>query len=438
MTDTMREAQTLPLLSTTDLDLNEQKRQAKKLRDAVREGCQPSISRLKLHHPRFPELALEKLKLSDAQLVVAREAGLLSWPALKKHVSEVEEARLAIENNETAPDADLPTLHIRCGNDIEAALNRAGFSGDFLMYADPICQGRICPGDSYFKVRADFIATEYPGQEFEENLMGLKETEEKLSRAEHYARIVLWFEHDPYDQLLLAKTLARLKETGADQRKVELISFDRFPGIRKFIGIGQLSPSALRHMYKQRQQVASGVFKIAQDVMQALASPTPLPLYELAKNASGLPHLQGSILRYLSELPSTANGLSLTEQTILEIVRHSPMSWGKIFRDFMTERDPLPYHGDLMFLGTVLRLRDAEAPALACRDLSLDRDHWGRSIFDITPTGLDLLERKIDWKNCGPRERWNGGVECFGGRDWRWNALSQEPEAHFPSDPGIN
>ena len=55
-----------------------------------------------------------------------------------------------------------------------------------------------------------------------------------------YGRIALWFEHDPYDQLLLVKILTRLKQTGAD-RKVELVSLDRFPGIAKFIGIGQLS-----------------------------------------------------------------------------------------------------------------------------------------------------------------------------------------------------
>lgn len=431
MTEKMREAQTLPLLSATDLalDLDRQKRHAKELRNAVRDGCKASIARLERHHPRVHELDFKSLKLTDAQLTVAREAGLRSWPALKKHVSEIEEARLAIETRKAAPDADLPTLHIRCGNDIEAALDRAGFCGDFLKYADPICQGPVGSGENNFELRANFIATEYPGEDFDDTLSVLEEAEKGLSSAGSYARIVLWFEHDPYDQLLLAKILSVLAKTGANERKVELVSFDRFPGIRKFIGIGQLSPAALRHMYGARRPMDSSVFAVANDVVNAQSNPSPLPLFELAKSTEALPYLRGSILRYLAELPSTKNGLSFTEQSILEVVRNGPLSWGEIFRQFMTEIDPLPFHGDLMFLGNILRLHKAGVPALACDDLSLDRAQWGKSKFEITETGLALLDGTRDWKNCRPQERWNGGVRCFDQPDWRWNPMRQRPEA---------
>jgi len=432
MTDDTRPARPLPLLSSTDLslDLDRQKRLAKDLKNAVRSGDRDAIGRLRRHHPRVDTLDLAALKLSDAQLTVAREAGVASWPALKRHVEQVDAARLAIETQDNAPDADLPTLHVRCGNDIEAALQRAGFCGDFLMFADPICQGPVTSGPRALQIRAAFIAGEYQGEAFEKNLEALREAEERILSAGSYGRIALWFEHDPYDQLLLVKLLATLGEQGLDKRKIELISLDRFPGIQKFIGIGQLSPAALRHMYDFRKPVPVAAFVQAREAWQALSAPTPMPLYELVDRTPALPFLSGSILRYLAELPSLENGLSITEQTILEILESGPLPWGRVFREFMIERDPLPYHGDLMFLGTMLRLRDAGSPALTDDGTDLGQSNWGKTVFTLTETGRDLLAGRRDWKTCAPPKRDHGGLTCFTEPDWRWNRALQRPETH--------
>ncbi|MBN9672860.1 DUF1835 domain-containing protein [Roseibium aggregatum] len=433
MTDQTRAAlRALPLLSSSDLslDLDRQKRMAKELRNAARAKRKDAVSRLRRHHPRFDALDLAALKLSDAQLTVAREAGLSSWSALKRHVEQIDAARQAIEKRDTAPDSDLPTLHIRCGNDIEASLDRAGFAGDFLMTADPICQGPISAGPHALEERAGFIAGEYPGENYEKNLKGLREAEEKLATAGDYGRIVLWFEHDPYDQLVLIKLLAGLRDAGQDKRKVELISLDRFPGISKFIGIGQLSPAALRHMFGQRQPVPVAAFDQARLAWDSLHAPTPVPFFDLIGKTPALPFLSGSIRRYLAELPSLENGLSFTEQSALEILADGPRPWSEVFREFMLERDPLPYHGDLMFLGTLLRLRDAATPALADDGTELGPSNWGKTVFSITAAGRELLAGRRDWKTCAPRERRHGGTECLGAPDWRWNRQRQRPETH--------
>lgn len=429
MTDQLRDAQTLPLLSPTDLslDLDRQKRLAKDLKHAVRAGDDAAIARLRKHHPRYSALDLAALKLTDAQLTIAREAGVASWPALKSHVERIDAARNAIEARHRAPDADLPTLHVRCGNDIEDALTRAGFAGDFLMFADPICQGPVTSGPGSLETRAGFIASEYPGESYERNLARLRTAEHRISDAGNYGRIALWFEHDPYDQLLLARLLAMLQETATDRRKIELISVDRFPGISKFIGIGQLSPAALRHMYGLRQPVPVSAFAQAREAWTALCAPTPLPLFELAGRSSSLPFLGGAILRYLAELPSVENGLSFTEQIILEILANGPRPWGEIFREFMSERDPLPYHGDLMFLGTLLRLRDAGTPAVLDDGSSLDHANRGKTVFSLSDTGRELLAGRRDWRSCSPRGRDQGGVTCFGEPDWRWSKEQQRP-----------
>lgn len=429
MTEHLRSTQSIPLLSSSDLSLNldKQKKRAKDLRDAVRSNDETAIATMRRHHPRFEALDPGQLKLADAQCAIAREAGLSSWPALKRHVDQIDAAKVAIEKGSSAPDGDLKTLHIRCGNDIEQALNRAGFAGDFLMAADPVCQGPVSQGPDAIRQRAEFIVGEYPGEDLHKTIDGLIEAERRISAAAEYERIVLWFEHDPYDQLILIRILANMRKTGADRRKIELISFDRFPGIRKFIGIGQLSPAALRHMYSTRKPVLEGAYAQAAKAWTALQRETPMPLFGLSDTSPALPFLGGSIERYLRELPSAHNGLSFSEQTALEILRDGPMPWGRVFHEFMMNLDPLPYHGDLMFLGTMIRLRDAGTPALASDPVKFDPENWGKAEFRITDVGKALLEELLDWKNCNPRPRWHGGVECFSDPDWRWSRNLQTP-----------
>ena len=69
-----------------------------------------------------------------------------------------------------------------------------------------------------------------------------------------YAHIVLWFEHDLYDQACLVRVLATLAARPTLPR-VELVCIDRFPGIARFIGLGQLSPEQLGGLWRRRKPV---------------------------------------------------------------------------------------------------------------------------------------------------------------------------------------
>nr|WP_294503197.1 hypothetical protein [uncultured Rhodopila sp.] len=61
-------------------------------------------------------------------------------------------------------DSDIPTLHIRCGSDIRENLRAAGFTGDFLEYADPICQGPVPDAPDLLEQRAQFLADAFGGR----------------------------------------------------------------------------------------------------------------------------------------------------------------------------------------------------------------------------------------------------------------------------------
>jgi ankyrin repeat protein len=76
---------TLPGRPSLQLD----KKQAKRLLRAAREGDSAALARLASGHPRFTDaqsIDASKLKLADTELVIAREYGFASWPRYKHFV----------------------------------------------------------------------------------------------------------------------------------------------------------------------------------------------------------------------------------------------------------------------------------------------------------------------------------------------------------------
>jgi hypothetical protein len=70
-------------------NLEQIKKQAKDLLKSLRAADPAALERLRTHHPEFATHLPGRLRLADAQLVIAREYGFASWAKLKARVSDV-------------------------------------------------------------------------------------------------------------------------------------------------------------------------------------------------------------------------------------------------------------------------------------------------------------------------------------------------------------
>lgn len=413
------------------LNLEQQKKRAKELLRSYRAADEPAEQRFISHHPKASNLTLAEVKLADAQLVLARELGVPSWAKLKQHIAAMDNSLQQIESQSQATDSDRKTLHIRCGSDIQQVLPMAGFCGEFLEYQDPVCQGPVqqLNDEAYRQVRADFIAHAYG------HLVGLSREEiyqdsvaadqRLLSAAENYERVVLWFEHDTYDQLILIKILSLWVQANTSAQ-LEMVSLNHFPGAERFIGLGQLPPEAIHLLWSSRQRIGPRQLALAQQAWDALRHENPETLLALRQSpgCSALPYLAKALERHLQELPSTANGLGLTEQLSLGIIKSQPVTCGQVFRELMLEREPMPWLGDLMFWHILENLAKAEIPLISID--KLDGEDWPRFPVELTEAGLAVLAGDRDYLTCGPLERWVGGVCIAPGQPvWRWDNVTQ-------------
>lgn len=252
-------------------------------------------------------------------------------------------------------------------------------------------------------------------------LADLQRAEDGLHAAAcDHEHVVLWFEHDSYDQLILARCLARFAETLP--RQLELISVDRFPGTARFIGIGQLPPEALRLLWSERRTVSGRQLATGRAVWESLRLADPTPLAAMARAyLPELPHLAKALRRHCQELPWLRDGLGLTERLVLQRLTGGPKTVGEIYRDLMTMHEPLPWLGDLMFLFVIEDMKRAKPPALV-GSFDGEERHWPQERLALTALGRSVLAGEVDWLSLSPPERWLGGVRIAAARPcWRWD-----------------
>lgn len=217
-------------------------------------------------------------------------------------------------------DSEMRTLHVRCGSDLEAPLQNAGFRGDFYEHNYPYMIGPVREGSGSLDERAHFIVDSYadsfdPPLQYEPVLRGLERDEQRLHDSADYYRVVIWSELDPYDQLVLVRLLSHYATHRRPQR-LELINVGKFPGTVRFLGLGQLPPEALRMLWSTRTLANPAVLKLGLDAWRALINPNPHSLAAIVrKGTPELPLLAAALHRHLRELPSIATGLSFTETT---------------------------------------------------------------------------------------------------------------------------
>lgn len=325
-------------------------------------------------------------------------------------------------------------LHVANGTSTTATIHAAGIPGARSIWADPLHDGPV-PGGlddrELLTVRRQHLegtrersVSSGAADPSLDPINDLREWRAIIERHDSYDELVLWFEHDLFDQLNLIQLLAWIHQHLPASRVVSLISIDSFPGRPDFKGLGELTPGELLTLLDTRQRVGGPQYDLAQRAWDAFRSSTPEALDALRReNTSALPYLARAIARFLQEYPWTTDGLSRTERRLLQLA-----AGGGI-----TVRDAFPrmHEGEQAYYvtdGTVAELAETLAltsPALLALDSTEERGIL-RGRVAATSMGRAVLSGERDRvATCGI-DRWLGGVHLHtGGPIWRWDEAGQ-------------
>src|SRR4051812_20338894 len=93
-------------------------------------------------------------------------------------------------------------LHITNGDSVIASFREGGIPGDYSCWADPLWEGPVSADEGDFlNQRAKFLADARYAPNFDSALASLRSWQTALDRYREYDEVVLWFEHDLFDQL---------------------------------------------------------------------------------------------------------------------------------------------------------------------------------------------------------------------------------------------
>ena len=133
-------------------------------------------------------------------------------------------------------------LHVTNGDSAGNTLRQTALSGAVLPWQDVLHEGPVPAGSrrELLQARAAFLSARGWGSR-RSILASLEERDRQLTRAlGDGQQVVLWFEHDLYDQLQLVDVLAL-----AAPAAPELIVVGSFPGRPAFRGLGELTADDL-------------------------------------------------------------------------------------------------------------------------------------------------------------------------------------------------
>jgi hypothetical protein len=330
------------------------------------------------------------------------------------------------------------TLHITNGDCAADTLRRV-VNDPVEIAADVLHEGPCPPfeGNAWHEVRARFLSSDSGEARYEAIRSGLARTDETIAETlRRRDEIVLWFEHDLFDQLAVIRVLDLMAQRQPSSTRSSLICIGSYPGIDRFIGLGQLTADQLATLVGTGVPVIAGHFELAKDAWRAFRAPDPTALVELTRQldaariassegAPVLPFLADALLRFLAEFPSATNGLSRTEELALQRLLAGQATAGELFSATQSEEER-PFIGDSTFFDMLQRLASANVPLVSWASGSSDPALRAR-VVTITEAGRDVLAGRADHVRLNGIDIWRGGVHLSGSDSspWRWDARSE-------------
>jgi len=289
-----------------------------------------------------------------------------------------------------------------------------------ILHAGPVSPASGTP--AWRETRARYLAATGYGS-YADALRRYERWDEQVASYEDYDQVVLWFEHDLFDQLLLVRHLDWFSRRELGRTTLRLICIGAYPGFAPFHGLGQLDADQLASLLGTRALVTADQLSLGRRVWDAFTRPNPDALDAVVhEDTSGvLPFLSGALQRLLEEFPAVGTGLPRTERHILELLSRESMSPVDLFRAEQRCEERV-FMGDWTFWQRLRQLAAGETPLVTLDGVAQEGPDLRGGLVAITAAGRDVLAGRADAVRLRGFDRWLGGthLQATLGGDVAW------------------
>jgi hypothetical protein len=336
----------------------------------------------------------------------------------------------------------MATLHITNGDIAAERIREALGDADVLPWRDALNLGPVPEQrdlEGLRPIRASFIAGEGWGS-YEDILRDFEARDQRLDQLSRDTDIVLWFEHDLYDQLQLLQILDYFARERGGSWRIGLISIKTHDEVEVFRGFGQLSDRAISELYAARSPVDDAILQTAISAWGVFRATDPRAVVHFLNAGSDeLPFLREALMRHLHDFPWVRDGLSRSERQALSVLSDGPQTFSEVFvRTQAMEYDP--FATDSALWAMMRAMANAEHPLV----MSIGSDGqpeppqdpipFGDAVFTLADDGRRVLNGEVDAIELNGIDRWLGGVHLTArGPIWRWDDEADPPTLVLPT-----
>jgi len=224
-----------------------------------------------------------------------------------------------------------------------------------------------------------------------------------IRRAGEFEEIVLWFEHDLYDQLQLLQALTALEELDLEPGRVSVVQTDHY--------LAGMTVDEIFPLLPRRRNATPAIFKSARRMWERFTSNSPADLYAAAgEDAIGLPFLRAAMRRLCEEYPWSRDGLSRSERQALYAAAQGPARPDELYARAQSREEAY-------FLAE--RVFEKILEDLTAGGGALLEEEEGRLV--PTALGRRVLAGDADWLDEHAIDRWIGGVHLASESVARWD-----------------
>ena len=318
-------------------------------------------------------------------------------------------------------------LFITNGDSAAVRIEASGLTGEILPWRDVLHEGPVPDGlslEELSDVRARFLA-QRGWTSLAQARRDFARRNATLASYGDHEEVVLFFEHDLYDQVQLIQVLDWFSARDLGGTRLSLVQTDEY--------LGTIRPGRLRALFRERRETTAEQLDLGSTAWRAFRSPDPTAvLGAIEAGTRALPFLAPALRRHLEQFPSTANGLSRSEEQALEAIAGGKGTLGGVFAAHQEREEPL-FLSDTVFASYLKDLSDAREPLVLLEGGGRIGDPptdpvreglWDQEIV-LTPRGREVLSGDRDRVRLNGIERWLGGVHLSGETPWRWDRSTQ-------------
>jgi hypothetical protein len=231
-------------------------------------------------------------------------------------------------------------LHITNGSSVGDPLATLFPRDTVVSWNDTLHHGPVPPGlplAQLSEVRAHFLAS-LGWAPFPQIHAEFQHRDSTLARHAEFDEVILWFEHDLYDQLQLIQILDHFQ--AHPTARLSLIQSDTY--------LGPLATPQLAALYPTRVPVTTTQLELAAAAWNAFRQPDPRGLQDFLTPQAALPFLAAALLRYCEEFAWTTDQLTRTQRTIARLRAEGLTHPHDLFRAYCREEEPM-WMGDSTF-----------------------------------------------------------------------------------------